>query len=284
MKAIGKNGVSRPVILIVLLFLLCDTVKNIEFLFIRTDQTVLAENVICKIFCIAVIAVTLKAIRLKWSDIGFKTNGLFKGMAYGFTLGIVTFALSYLAEFIILRCGGLNPHFEVFITNFALEGQNKTGLSLMTVLICIGGNILNVCAEEGLFRGLFLKLGLLRLTRNKANFLQALLFGVWHIITAAICFLDGSITIWSAVIYAVGYIVLAGILGYEWGLCAALTGTLWAGVFEHFFNNFIGNVLHVVTETGIDEMQIMRIVLSNLLSLTIVLIAARKNRRIKATN
>ncbi|MET3743107.1 putative membrane protein [Faecalicatena orotica] len=83
----------------------------------------------------------------------------------------------------------------------------------------------------------------------------------------------------TAVVMAVGYVILAGILGLEWGLCVSLTGTLWVGISEHFFNNFIGNTLHVVTESGTDELQIARIVLSNILSLTIVLIVNRYKKK-----
>ena len=49
----------------------------------------------------------------------------------------------------------------------------------------------------------------------------------------------------QAVVFAIGYVVLAGILAIEWGECVSTTGT--------------------------DEFQIIRIVLSNLLSLAIVL-------------
>lgn len=74
----------------------------------------------------------------------------------------------------------------------------------------------------------------------------------------------------TAIVMSIGYIVLAGVLGLEWGMCVSISGTLWVGLSEHFFNNFIGNTLHVVTETGTDELQIARVVLSNLLSLSIV--------------
>ena len=51
-----------------------------------------------------------------------------------------------------------------------------------------------------------------------------------------------------------------------------MTGVLWGGLSEHFYNNFIGNFLHVVSSIGTDEFQIIRIVLSNFLSLGIVLL------------
>lgn len=91
--------------------------------------------------------------------------------------------------------------------------------------------------------------------------------------------IDGDMSIAGAIPMAAGYVLLAGILAYEWGLCALLTGTVWTGVFEHAFNNLIGNSLHMITETGTDELQIFRIVLSNLLSLSAVLVIAKRSKQ-----
>ena len=113
---------------------------------------------------------------------------------------------------------------------------------------------------------------------RKANFIQALLFGTWHFVSVALELRNGTMTIPTAIVMTVGYIILAGILALEWGTCVSMTGVLWVGVFEHYFNNFIGNTLHVITETGTDELQIPRIVLSNILSLTVVLLLNRRKK------
>ena len=80
----------------------------------------------------------------------------------------------------------------------------------------------------------------------------------------------------QAIVFAIGYVVLAGILAIEWGTCVNMTGVLWVGLSEHFFNNFIGNFLHVVSTSGTDEFQIIRIVISNFLSLGIVLLVSKR--------
>lgn len=261
---------------IILLFLLCSMVEYIEFLVIKTDQTILAENVLCKLFIIALILVVLRHRRESPQIIGFRKAGIFKGAALGLSLGVSSFAISYAVEYIVLRGMGQTPSLQFFISNFALQNQNVTGGSVMAVGICIIGNVLNVLAEEGLFRGLFLHLGKTAFPQRNSNLLQAMLFGVWHIVMVVGWVIDGSMDVPAAVAMAAGYVLLAGILGYEWGLCAAITGTLWAGIFEHFFNNFLTNSLHIVTATGIDELQVLRIVLSNILSLTFVLLLTKR--------
>lgn len=265
----------RTVLTILGLYLLCSLVKDVEFLFIKTDQTILAENILCKLLCLGVIALSLRHYGWKWRDIGFTSKGMFKGMGFGFALGAVTFSVSYLAEYLVLRQMGEGPRLAFFITNFTLSAQNVTGVSALAVLICILGNVVNVWAEEGLFRGLLFKLGRQKLSCGRANLLQALLFGLWHIISVAVWVQEGSMTIPMAALMALGYVLLGGVLAYEWGLCALLTGTVWTGVFEHFFNNFVSNAVHMVSAGGLDTMQVPRIVLSNVLSLAIVLTAAK---------
>jgi membrane protease YdiL (CAAX protease family) len=274
---------KKTIAVILISYIICSIIKYIEFFFIQTDQTFIADNVICKIFCIIFLAGILRIYNSGFAEIGFDFSNIKKNLLYalfGFGLGIVTFAVSYLVEIIILLCQGKTVSLGFYVTNFALSGAtNSVELSLSALLICIAGNIINVVAEEGLFRGFFLHIAKGPFGFKKANFIQALLFGTWHLVTVALEVRNGTMNIPTAAVMAIGYIVLAGILALEWGTCVSMTGVLWAGICEHFFNNFIGNTLHVITESGTDEMQIARIVLSNLLSLTVVLIINKRTKK-----
>jgi membrane protease YdiL (CAAX protease family) len=274
---------KKTLAVILISYLICAIIKYIEFFFIQTDQTFIADNVICKIFCIIFIVVVPRIYKLSFAEIGFNFSNIKKNLLYalfGFALGIGTFAISYSVEIIILLAQGKSISLGFYVTNFALSGAtNSVELSLSALFICIAGNVINVIAEEGLFRGFFLHIAKESFGFKKANYIQALLFGTWHLVTVALEVKNGTMNIPTAAVMAIGYIVLAGILALEWGTCVSMTGVLWAGICEHFFNNFIGNTLHVITESGTDEMQIARIVLSNLLSLIIVLLI--NDRRIQ---
>lgn len=263
------------------IFVLCSIVEYIEFLFVRTDQTIIADNVFTKIFCIIATLIAMKVNGITIQDIGFKNNNTIKYLGCGLGLGILTFAISYGVEYFILLAAGKTPHLEVYITNFGLTGAtSQVSLSAMAVVICIVVNIINVIAEEGLFRGFILKIVSEKFSFNEANLTQAILFGVWHIVMCVLGVYDGQMTIPAALVFGIGYVILAGILGIEWGICVNMTGVIWMCVAEHFFNNFIGNILHVVSATGIDELQIVRIVLSNILSLIIVIGISKGKRDI----
>lgn len=276
-----QAGRKKTIEMVLAVFVLCNVVKYIEFLIIKTDRTIISENIICKLFIIAILFVALSKLKWNWNKIGFSKKDLLKNAVLGLLLGVSTFFLSYLTEYLVLVARGKMPHIQFFITNFTLSNQNIGGTSFAMVVICIIGNIVNVWAEEGLFRGLFFQMMKTSFSEKQSNFIQSLLFGLWHIVTVIVWLLDGSINIPTACFMAVGYVILSGVLAYEWGLCLALTGTIWAGASEHFFNNFITNSLHMVTDTGIDEIQILRIVLSNALSLTFVMIISKFAKRRK---
>lgn len=271
----SKKNILLP---LVIMFVICFVIKDIEFLFIKTDSTFIGENIICKIVCIIATVITAYKLGYKLPDIGFKNKKVLRYAICGLGLGIATFAVSYGIEMMILAISGANPKLSFYITNFGLTGAtNEISLSFTAVVICVVGNVINVLAEEGLFRGIILKSTSDIWGFRTGNYIQALLFGFWHIISCVLGVKDGSMTIGMAFVFAIGYVVLAGILAIEWGTCVNMTGVLWVGMFEHFFNNFMSNALHVLS-TGTDgiieadNMQILRIVLSNILSLTIVLV------------
>jgi len=59
-----------------------------------------------------------------------------------------------------------------------------------------------------------------------------------------------------------------------------MTGNLWLGAADHFFNNTVAtNMLHVVTNSGADEMQIVRIMLAQMISSAFVAVLYLRSKR-----
>ena len=134
--------------------------------------------------------------------------------------------------------------------------------------------------EEGTFRGLFYNIVALDHSPKYALLFQAFLFGVWHIVTPLHNLIDGDINIGSFIALGIGYIVLAGMMGIKWELLYQMTGSLYAGMADHFFNNCIAtNLLHVTTESGVDEMMIIRVAIAQLLSFTVILLIWKKMKK-----
>ncbi|NLB42391.1 MAG: CPBP family intramembrane metalloprotease, partial [Clostridiales bacterium] len=129
----------------------------------------------------------------------------------------------------------------------------------------------NVVMEEGIFRGLFIKLSETRYSFFKAVVLSSVLFGIWHIAAPVGSLLDGDMSVPGAVMSALVLVLTTGITGAKFCLLTKITGSLWMPMADHFFNNTIINLLHVATTSGVDELQVIRISIAQTISFLIVL-------------
>lgn len=261
-------------------FTLCLFVRLIEYFLIETDKTAIGENFIHKVFGIILLAAVLKITGLGWSDIGFKRSGAAGGILKGLLLGSVCFAAAYGLELAVLALKGTPAHLELYVSGFSLTGSQGGSTGLAPLALCLLFNIVNVWMEEGVFRGLFIKTLLGTGGFIRANLIAAALFGVWHIVMPVRSCVYGEMTAPEAVLMSAGYILLAGIMGIKWGLLYHMTGSLWAGLGDHLLNNTVAtNMLHVVSQSGADELQIIRIFAAQLLSFVIVLaLSYRKSK------
>ncbi len=270
-----KTVISCMVIFAILIF-----VHGFEAIVIRMDETVVGENFINKVFGILAFVFILRMLGWKKEDIGFKKDGAVKCVGIGFLLAVISFIIAYSAEVIILKAGGHDIGFGIFTTGFSLTGEAEVHTGIGFILMCIFFNIINVVMEEGTFRGLFNKIVGIDHSQRFAILFQAILFGVWHIVTPMHNLIDGDISVGAFVGLSVGYIILAGMMGIKWGLLYRMTGSLYAGMADHFFNNCIAtNLLHVTTESGTDEMMIVRVMIAQLLSFVAILLISKKAQR-----
>ena len=267
--------------LCIAVFTVCLFIRFAEYFLIETDKTAIGENVLHKAVGIIVLALALKRGNLSWSDIGFQRNGFVSGILKGLLLGSVCFAISYGLELATLTLQGNPAHFELYISSFSLTGSQVKNTGFLFVALCVVSNIINVWMEEGVFRGLFIQ----TLSETKsfmtANFIAAFLFGVWHIVMPLRSYLNGEMSFAAMALMSIGYIILAGIMGIKWGFLYRMTGNLWVGLGDHLFNNTVAtNMLHVVSSTGADELQIVRIMAAQLISFAFVLATyIGKNRK-----
>lgn len=279
--SLNRNRTSFSVII----FIVCLIVHFIEVFFIRTDETVFAECFINKVFGIVLLFAVLKALHLKWRDIGFKRNVFFRDCLKGFGICALFYTIGFLVEFIVLKLNGTPGHIEFFVTGFSLTGNVVKTTGIEVVLMCIGFNIINVWMEEGMFRGFFITYLKKDVSARKALMISALLFGIWHLVTPLRSVFDGQMSIPVFAVMSIGYVVLSALMGIKWGLLYERSGAVWIGLADHFFNNcVVTNLLHVVSETGVDEYQIMRVIVGELTSFFAVLaymkITGRSERRV----
>ena len=270
---------KHPVIACWLIFMICAVARIVEYFFIRTDESFLAENFIHKLFGVFLLFVILSISKMKWKDIGFVNDHAIGNCGKGILLGSVCFVVAYGIECLILYITNQNVEMEFYVSGFSLNGGMEKQTGILFVLICIAFNIINVWMEEGVFRGLFAKF-LESISYIKVVFLIAFLFGVWHWVMPFRDYLEGKSSLPTLLIMGIGYIILAGIMSIKWSLLYKLTGSLWMGLGDHLFNNVIvTNLVHVISNNEADGMQIVRILIGQFISFTIVLLFYIKNNK-----
>ena len=165
-------------------------------------------------------------------------------------------------------------------SGFSLTNEKVSQAGILLILSSVLFNLINVWMEEGIFRGLFTKI-LEGLSYRKSLFFIAFLFGIWHLVMPLRDYLQGESSLLNLITMGIGYVILAGMMSIKWSLLYKMTGSLWLGLGDHLFNNLASNLVHVVSNSESDSLQIVRIILWQLLSFAIVLsIYKRKSKTI----
>ena len=105
--------------------------------------------------------------------------------------------------------------------------------------------LVNGFMEEGVFRG-YLQKKFYVVGKWNAIFIQAFLFGTWHVAWTFYNFYNFFSHSWMvnasyATEYTIGYVFFTFIFGIIMGYAFLKTGSLWGPVFCHTFYNFIQN-------------------------------------------
>ena len=270
---------NKPILYSFIIFMICLVIRIMEYFIIKTDTTFISENFIHKLMGIIILVFLLKIMNYKFKDIGFKRNKWFKYLIYGLILGGICFGISYFIEYIMLYVKSRNPSFELYVNGFSLVGNEVKHTEIVFFILCILLNIVNVIMEEGLFRGFFLKVINNKNSFLKSNMIVALLFGLWHFVMPLRLFITGEMNFIFFIVMMLGYIVLAGIMSIKWEMLYKMTGSLFIGIGDHLFNNIIAtNMLHIVSNTGVDELQIVRILIAQIISFMLICLIYKKRK------
>ena len=260
-----------------IIFSILIIVHAFETIILRMDETFFGENFINKLFGIFILWIFLRILQWKWNNIGFSKEKLVRNITYGLLLAATVFLVAYIIEYFVLKVQGNTVKLGFFTTSFSLNGESEIHTGIGFILMCVCFNIINVIMEEGTFRGLFFEIIKSDHSIKPAILIQALLFGIWHVVTPLHNYIDGDINIVGFIGLSIGYVILAGIMGIKWALMYRMTGSLYAGMTDHFFNNCVAtNLLHVTTNSGTDELMIIRVMIAQFLSFVIIMIIWKK--------
>lgn len=136
--------------------------------------------------------------------------------------------------------------------------------------------------EEGLFRGLMVPLFLRKLSFVRTNWLQAFLFGAWHLMWVFKYYQLGTVRTTSEITMSTFMNFAPQLLmGLVWGYMYYKTQSLWAPWISHVITNSTLNLLHINTLQGMDSGMMIRMPIFTflaLLSMFVVKFLAEKFR------
>ncbi len=263
---------QRVFSIVFIIYLVCFAFRIFEYFVLRTDRTWVGEAVVHKLVGILVLFISAGILHFSAAEIGFSKEGALANLGKGLTFGLCTFAVAYTVECLIINSLGNFDSLQLYVSTYAIDKNLGYNTSLLFFVICIAGNIINVLMEEGVFRGLFNKI----LSQKYSFILSALiasaLFGFWHIVGPVRNFLDGESSMAGTVANTAMLVFTSALVGFKFAMLTKMTGSIFMGMGDHFVNNTIVNILHVVSKNGADEMMALRVAIAQSLSFILVLI------------
>ena len=268
------NTKLKTILAVLIIYVICFAFRALEYFVIRTDQTFFGEAFIHKLIGIGLLVAAIFVFRYKFSDVGFKTGKSFLDILKGLTFGIVVFIIAYGVEIIILAASNNLQAVELYVTAYSVDaGEEVKRTGFIFFLICVIGNIINVLMEEGVFRGLFQKMLSDKYKFVIAGIIASLLFGLWHIMAPLRSFIDGNKSAGGFIGESMMLIGTSALVGFKFAMMGKMTGNLYMGMGDHFVNNTIVNMLHVINkENEADNLMVIRISIAQSVSFTAVLI------------
>lgn len=263
---------QRGLSIVFIIYILCFAVRLFEYFILRTDQTWIGEAIVHKLIGIGILFAAMRLLKFSRKEIGFPKENVLRNLLKGLAFGIGVFIVAYAVEVLIVVSGGNFDSLQVYVSTYAVDQNVGHQTAVLFFLICIVGNIVNVIMEEGVFRGLFAKMLEQRYSFVGSVFIASVLFGLWHMVGAVRNFYDGSSSMGGMVANVIMLIVTSTLVGFKFALLTKMTGNLYMAMGDHFVNNTIVNLLHVVSHTGADEMMVVRVSIAQSVSFIIVLV------------
>ncbi len=268
MKFIKRYSFQKPLLTGVVLVLIASIFRLVDIFVLRLDER-LGEIILSKALGFCIVVFFVWAIGKKLVSIGFHGKRLAEGLLIGVVITLLPLIVAYAVEFILLQQSDQDPR----LLFAAIDPKAGVTGGLLFALWLVIGNFVNSFMEEGLFRGVMLNLYRMKLSFVKSNWLQAGLFGVWHLIWVVKWYQTGVVSTPGEIGLAIVANFLPQIcLGLVWGYAYHKTDNLWAAWIAHTLTNTTLNFLHVATMDGMNPGMSIRMTTFSIVSLLMILL------------
>ena len=273
---IKRNTFQKPILTGVILMLIALVFRLIDIFVLRLDER-LGEIILSKTLGFFLVLFFVWAIGRTLASIGFHGRRVGESLLIGMSITVLPFLIAYTVEWILLQRFGQEPR----LLFSAIDPKAGVTGGLLFALWLVAGNFINSFMEEGLFRGVMINLNRIRLSFAKSNWLQALLFGAWHLVWVVKWYQTGVVSTPGEIGLGIVANFLPQIcLGLVWGYAYLKTDNLWTVWIAHTVTNTTLNFLHVATGDAMDAGMSIRMTTFSIVSLLMMfLIRSISNRR-----
>jgi membrane protease YdiL (CAAX protease family) len=253
-NSLQRITLEKPILTGLVLLAIVFFFKWVDTFVLRLDER-LGEIVLCKALGFALVILFVWAAGRSLRDVGLHSRRLGQSVLIGAVIALVALAVGYGVEFAIQLQREAQP-----VVHFAAIDP-KAGVSggLLFALWLIFTNFINSFMEEGLFRGVMIRLFRVKLSFWRANALQALLFGIWHLPWVVKWYQTGQIETPGEILFAaLSQFLPMLLMGLVWGYFYLKTDSLWTPWVAHTLTNTTFNLLHITTIDGLDSSMAIR--------------------------
>jgi uncharacterized protein len=263
MNFIKRITFQSPIVTGIILMLIALIFRLIDIFVLRLDER-LGEIILSKSLGFLLVLLFVWAIGRKPSAIGFHRGKLWGSLLIGVVITVPPFLIAYTVEWIVLGQMGQEPR----LLFSAVDPKAGVTGGLLFALWLVIGNFINSFMEEGLFRGGILNLNRIRLSFSKSNWLQAVLFGIWHLVWVVKWYQTGIVSTPGEIGMGIVANFLPQIcLGLVWGYAYLKTNNLWTAWIAHTLTNTTLNLLHIATLDAMDPGMSIRMTIFSIVSL-----------------
>jgi len=267
-------SLAQPITISLAFFLVVVALRSIGAFVLRLDERpdVIFSGVLGFLLVLGYLRVLRKPIR----SIGLHGRNFSKAFLIGGLSLLILYVALYGIQFYPLSAAGESPRL-VFGT---IDQETGTMGGLFFTWLYLVGQLFNAFMEESIFRGVILPHLMLRLSFWKANALQALLFGLAHLVFPLRNWVSGQATAVEAVAEAVPLLVFTTLGGLVFGYLYYRTDSLWTVIFAHLIDNAAGLFFHIQTVSRLNaETDILMLASVGFFALAILawIIAKRSN-------
>ena len=241
-------SLARPILVPLVLLIVAVVLRLVDIFFLPLAEA-MGEAFLHKALGLVMVLVYVWAVGQPLAAIGLHGRLVGRALLIGAVGMVLVLLFTFGVQLGVLRAAGEQAALAVVAidpkTGLAKEGW---GFALWLFL----GNLVNSFMEEGFFRGIMLTHFRLRLSPWRANLLQAVIFGLWHLAWPIWRLVYGHADLAAA--GSEGIIILGAstVSGLAYGYLFLKTDSLWASWIAHTISNTTLNLLHIRTAGGLD--------------------------------